>query len=294
MGYLHIPQLYRPEGQHVLMFKQLYALEKIHGTSAHIGISKDEFRLFPGGCSMDDFKALFDQQRLPSPSDIEARFKQQLALSKASYFVVFGELYGGKCQGMSKTYGKDLRFVAFDIKVGDRWLSVPEAESTAIALGIPFVPYGIISSDLASIDAERDRPSVQSKRNGIQEDCIREGIVLRPPIECYYKQDRVIAKHKRAEFAERKTIPNVDPAKREIMTNAEKIADEFVTSMRLDHVLDKLGNPTSFSDIPKVIEAMIEDVTREASGEIVDNKIVRKAVGAKTVKLYKAKVMMVI
>jgi hypothetical protein len=36
--------------------------------------------------------------------------------------------------------------------------------------------------------------------------------------------------------------------------------------------------------------AMIEDVTREASGEIVDNKTVRKAIGTRTVKLYKARI----
>ena len=36
MGYLHVPNLYRPEAQAILEFKRLYALEKIHGTSAHI------------------------------------------------------------------------------------------------------------------------------------------------------------------------------------------------------------------------------------------------------------------
>ena len=34
MGYLHIENLYK--NQTVLMFKELYALEKLHGTSAHI------------------------------------------------------------------------------------------------------------------------------------------------------------------------------------------------------------------------------------------------------------------
>ena len=34
MGYLHIDNLYK--NQDILMFKECYAMEKIHGTSAHV------------------------------------------------------------------------------------------------------------------------------------------------------------------------------------------------------------------------------------------------------------------
>ena len=37
----------------------------------------------------------------------------------------------------------------------------------------------------------------------------------------------------------------------------------------------------------KVIAAMVEDVTREAAGEIVDSKEARKAIGARAAKLFK-------
>ena len=37
MGYLHIENLYRPIAQSILLFREVYALEKIHGTSAHVG-----------------------------------------------------------------------------------------------------------------------------------------------------------------------------------------------------------------------------------------------------------------
>ena len=72
------------------------------------------------------------------------------------------------------------------------------------------------------------------------------------------------------------------------MEKADEIALEFVTDMRLSHVLDKMGNPSELSAIPSVIAAMVEDVTRETSGEIADNAAVRRAIGARTVKLYKA------
>jgi hypothetical protein len=76
-----------------------------------------------------------------------------------------------------------------------------------------------------------------------------------------------------------------------VLEQAEAIADEWVTEMRLTHVLDKLGNPADMSATPKVITAMLEDVLREASGEIVESKEARKAIGARAVKLYKTRIM---
>ena len=285
MGYLHIENLYRPEAQRILEFKRVYALEKIHGTSAHVAWTGHEVKFFAGGESYQNFIALFDHDRL------RAKFVEMFGENAA---IVYGEAYGGKCQGMRKTYGDTLRFVAFDVKVGDHWLDVPKAHAIVESLGLAFVHFDLVSSDLASLDAERDRPSTQAKRNGIATDCISEGIVIRPPFEVTLNNGaRLIAKHKRAEFSERKTIPNVDPTKLQMLENAEAIAEEWVTEMRLTHVLDHLGNPDDLSAIPQIIPAMVEDVCREASGEIRDSKEARKAIGARTVKLFKARVMRV-
>jgi len=60
--------------------------------------------------------------------------------------------------------------------------------------------------------------------------------------------------------------------------------------MRLLHVLDKLGNPLDMKATGSVIKAMVEDVCREAEGMIVDNKVVRKAIGQRCVVLYKERV----
>jgi hypothetical protein len=276
MSYQHIPNLYK--AQEILLFRECYAMEKIHGTSAHIAWKDSVITFSSGGERHDRFASLFDV-------DMLAKHFSDLGHSSV---VVFGEAYGGKCQGMSATYGKELRFVVFEVRIGDAWLSVPQAEEVTIKLGLEFVHYRKITTDLSAIDAERDEPSEQAKRNGIQEPCIREGVVLRPLIELTKNSgERIVCKHKRQEFAERKTIPNIDPAKREIMEKADDIAVEWVTDMRLTHVLDKLGNPREMKDIPRVIDAMVEDVTREASGEIADNKIVRKAIGARACKLYK-------
>jgi hypothetical protein len=208
---------------------------------------------------------------------------------------VFGEAYGGSCQGMKATYGELLRFVAFDVCVDGTWLNVPRAVEVTEALGVPFVAFEEVEATVEALDRERDRPSRQARRNGIEGDKPSEGIVIRPPFEVTNNAgERVIAKHKRPEFSERQSNPPVSEEALRVYTEAQKIADEWVTEMRLTHVLDKLGNPCEMSDTPKVIEAMVEDVAREASGEIVDTKESRKAIGAKAAKLFKARVSRVV
>jgi hypothetical protein len=208
--------------------------------------------------------------------------------------VVHGEAHGGKQQGMSKTYGPTLRFVAFDVKVGDVWLSVPQAEELVDHLGLQFVSYIETSTDLAALDAARDLPSMQAVRNGIPEPCIREGIVLRPPFEVRLNNGRrVIAKYKREEFAERgRPKVDLDPTKREMLAGAEAIALEWVTPTRLEHVIDTIlssreDKQIDMRDTPMILAAMLEDVMREATGEITDSGPARKEIGRRTVQLFK-------
>ena len=298
MGYLHIANLYRPEAQRILAFKQLYALEKIHGTSAHVRWAKDHLIFFSGGASHANFVALFDQAKLT------AGFEEKFGVTSEFDVTIHGEAYGGKEQGMSATYGPNLKFVAFDVRIGDNWLNVPSATRLVESIGLEFVGWELIPATIEAIDAERDKPSTQAIRNCLadktwEREPIREGVVLRPPFEVKLNNgERLMAKHKRAEFSERKTIPNVDPAKADILAGAEAIADEWVVPHRLDHVLDHLkadlGRDVMIQDMPKVIAAMVEDVLREAgaggpAGEIVDSKDARRAIGHRTVKLFKSR-----
>jgi hypothetical protein len=322
MGYLHINNLYKV--QTILMFREAYALEKIHGTSAHVvfkptwvqdGDKPKELKVslvfFSGGESHSRFVSLFDQEAL-------AAAFLKLAIVDRDVFI-YGEAYGGSQQGMSATYGKELKFVAFDVQIGDTWLSVPDAELIVKGLGLEFVHYTkvplvrvkgvayaelpprleyITETDLTFVDAERDAPSMQALRNGVitqeqydrGEGPKREGIVMRPLREMTLNNgDRVIVKHKRDEFRETAS-PRVveDPAKLKVLEDAKSVAQEWVTLERLKHVLDKLPTPHDMALVPKLIPAMQEDVLREGAGEIVDSKEVRKAIGTKAVELFKA------
>jgi hypothetical protein len=304
MGYMHIENLYK--NQTLLMFKKVYALEKIHGTSAHISFKRKsqapiegveqpdlaEVGFFSGGEKYEKFVALFNEEEL------KAKFLEAGPKS----MIVYGEAYGGKQQGMKDTYGDQLKFVAFDVQMGSRdpndpegslWLGVESATTMAAKLGLEFVAWNLVDTDLASLDRERDLPSRQAVRNGIAEPRIAEGVVLRPPIEVRTNNGaRLIAKHKRPEFSERasKKDTQVTPEKQELLTKAEEIAFEWVTSTRLEHVLDKLqaklGHPPVMEQTRQVIDAMIEDVTREAKGEIVESKEAIRAISTATAKLF--------
>lgn len=268
MGYMHIENLYKsPE------FLACFALEKIHGTSAHVGYRAGSLALFAGGVSHAAFAALFDGPALAAA--FAARFAPERKV------VVYGEAFGGKCQGMSETYGKELRFLAFDVQIDEVWLDVKAAAGLVAELGLGFVPYEGGPLTLEFLDAQRDRPSLVSPFPGK----IREGIVVRPVRELMHKDGRrVIAKHKRDEFRETHTVRSSDPAALAVLSDATAIAEEWVTPMRLEHVLQRVPFAGD-ADILAVIIAMQEDVQREGAGEIAWSKPALAAVGRATVAL---------
>jgi len=304
MGYLKIDNLYK--NNKVLAFKQVYALEKIHGTSAHISLRRKvvgppltddgpqqveaEITFFSGGEKHDNFVAVFDVE------DLKRRFLE-LGVEK---MVVFGEAYGGKWQGMKDTYGDKLKFVAFDVLMSDdldttkKWLGVEQAEFLVSKLGLQFVAWNLVDADIPTLDRERDLPSRQAARNGILEPKISEGIVIRPPIEVRTNNgERLIAKHKRPEFSERrsKRDTNASPEKLELLTKAQDIAEEWVTEGRAEHVVDKLkaklGRDVSIKDTQEFITLMVEDVLVEGRDEIVASKEAIKAISSEAGRRFK-------
>jgi hypothetical protein len=280
MGYLHINNLYKD--QTILLFKKVYAMEKIHGTSSHISWKYNENSInFFTGENHQLFISLFDEAFL------NAKFKESFPDQDV---VVFGEHYGGKCQGMSHTYGKQSKFIGFDVKVGEFWLNVPNAKDVCNNLGLEFVHYNIIGTDLESLTLERDKPSVQAIRNGILESKKREGIVLRPLVEMRTNNgDRVICKYKPDEQMETKTKREVNNEQLKVLEDADAIAEEWVVNLRLEHVLQKFSNNVNMESMGDIIKTMIDDIYREGRDEIVESKEVTKAIGKKTVMLFKQK-----
>jgi len=303
MGYMHINNLYKD--QTVLMFKELYALEKLHGTSANLSYHKNpevkftdpgttsQFRatvknspscvvtMFSGGASIVLFEQLVNMQDFANACD---------AMNIES-MVVHGELYGGSQQKQAYRYGPDLKFGVFDININGTWLTVPDAADVAAKLGLEFVHYDKIPGTPEACDEARDKKSVQAYRNGMGMDKFMEGVVLRPLTEVTDSRgNRVMAKHKRPEERETATDRKVeDPAKLAVLSDALEIANEWVTETRLDHVLDKIPG-AGLRETGQVLKAMLEDVFREAGLEIIDTKEARDAITTKTRMMFHARV----
>lgn len=308
MSYLDISNLYKD--QSILMFKRAFALEKIHGTSAHISFKRtrqmvfgalvvdgkvvenkmteaewqkvwpDEIKVnfFSGGEKHENFIKLFNEQSL---SD---KFREM----GVPEMVIFGEAYGGKCQGMSKSYGKDLKFIAFEVKIEHNWLAVPQAEQICNQFGLEFVHYEEVATDLVILNTLSEADSVQAVRNGMGPGHIREGVVLRPLIELRKNNgERIIAKHKNDKFQETTKKREVSKERLEVLTEANAIADDWVTEMRLSHVLQGFQELVDVTKTGDVIQAMIADILKESEGEIVDSKEARTAISKRTAMLFK-------
>ena len=275
MGYLHIQNLYA--NQNVLLFKEVYCMEKIHGTSCHISLKPEQEQLhfFAGGCSHIEFIKLFNQEILYP-------LMKKLVSSTNTEVTIFGEGYGGKMQGMKKVYGDKLKFIAFDVKIGESWIDVPNAEQIVTKFGLEFVHYVKTATELTELDAQRDADSVQAVRNGMGPGQPREGIVIRPVIEVRKNNDeRIMAKHKSDKYKETLTKREVGKDL-VVLEEASAIANEWATEMRFSHVIDKLPEAIDMSFTRKVMDAMIEDIFREAENEIVKSKEVATAISKKT------------
>ena len=278
MSYVSIPNLYKE--QDILLFKECYALEKIHGTSAHVAQGHEQLRYSPGGESLHNFQALFDGDAL----------QERMASLAREKVVVYGEAYGGKYQGMSNIYGKKLRFAVFDIKLDGMWLCVPDMDQLAREFGLEVVHWVKVPTTLEALNAERDAPSVQAERNGCGTDKPREGIVIRPLIELRKNNDeRIIAKHKQDVFSERATPQKiVDPEKLKVLAEAGAIASEWVTLGRLANAKSHFTEDKwCIENTRNIINYVTDDVIREAGAEIVVTKDVKRAVAKRTVQLFK-------
>lgn len=294
MGYRKISLF--DTGHPVFLFKRVFSSEKIHGTSAHISFKDNKLRFHSGGVKYDDFIGLFDERELLG------KFKE---LGHPSV-TVYGEAYGGRCQNMADTYGHDLRFIVFEVRLTsprgtEEWLPVPRAEKIAIKLGLEFVPYAEGPCTIQWLTEQRDLDSVQAVRNGCGHGKKREGVVIRPVEEFVDRHGgRIMAKFKNREFSEQKSERSLDPDEHKKRLEAENIAAEFTVLNRLQHVLDHLRANRVFSDnndeptyrhIPIIIRAMGDDIRTEEGHNFKWSRAIAKEVGRITVALLEAHIL---
>ena len=279
----------------------------VHNTSAHIQYHPEKLvsdgnggeilespmlTFSPGGCKYDHFMLNFPQARQD-----EILLKISSDWKRFADITIYGEAYGGKLQKMGDTYGPDLKFIAFEVLIGESWLTVDRAAFFCSELGIEFVHYERGPATIEWLDSQRDADSVQAIRNGMGPGKKREGIVVHPLMELVYPQGegRIIAKHKRDDFAEFAHQPKVqDEGKAKRIFAAEQIVDQWVVPMRLDHVVDALAvskgvasDDLDIKNTKEVIAGMVADLQKEGSDEIIFTPELLKVIGNKTVALWK-------
>ncbi len=71
-----------------------------------------------------------------------------------------------------------------------------------------------------------------------------------------------------------------------VVAEDEALAEEWVTEMRLTHVLDKIQD-VSMRNMGEIIKNMQADIEREGEGEIIWTREAKESVGQRTVYLLK-------
>jgi len=296
MGYRKITNF--QIGHPLLLFKEVFSLEKIHGSSSHISLALNdkglwEAKVSAGGIKHNDFILMLNTKYKFSTKVMD-KITVITAGKDIKTIGLYGEGYGGRCQNMADVYGP-LNFIIFEVVKDGRWCGVEEAAFFANQIGMPFVYFEKGPATLEWLDSQKNRPSEQAKRNGMGDNQISEGIVIRPPMELHDDNDgRLIAKHRKEIFRETKSARSLTEEEVEALQDAKEIAEEWVVDHRLTHVLSALvakgHTQLSMKDTLLVIETMQEDVRVEAGDQIAWSEAAGKAIGRKTAELFKKRV----
>ena len=113
--------------------------------------------------------------------------------------IIFGETYGKGMQKSGGRYCKDrLKFICFDIKIGNTWLKRDAVEDICRKLGIDVVPYlGEMTLDEAIALVKTGFLSKVSEDSTLE----AEGVVLRAPLGILDRMGRrIITKVKTVDF----------------------------------------------------------------------------------------------
>jgi len=181
-----VPRLRNEKGEY-----ESYEVE-VHGKTDKANMRPDEVSLL---------KEIGDKDKL-----LEAftRIKEDGTEEKPeTECIIFGETYGKGMQAPGGRYCKDhLKFICFDIKIGNVWLKRDAVEDICKKLNIDVVPYlGEMTLDEAIEKVKKGFTSQVSEDSTL----IAEGVVLRAPLGILDRMGRrIITKVKYKDFQELK------------------------------------------------------------------------------------------
>lgn len=188
-----IPRYYIAKTQDHWKEVEDYVVE-VHGKTENANMRVDEVEMLQKIGDKDKLLKAFTVER-PAPEYPDGKD----FVAPESECIIFGETYGKGMQKGGGRYCKDhLKFICFDIKVGNTWLKRDAVEDICQKLGIDVVPYlGEMTLDEA---IEKVKEGFQSQ---VAEDPTleAEGIVLKAPLGLLDRMGRrIITKVKTKDF----------------------------------------------------------------------------------------------
>lgn len=265
--------------------KQVVATEKLHGSNFRIGFplgmkTLDELRFGsrdieykPG----EDFPLGSTLNMIKKQRDLLQRMFEVFQSYGFNEVTVFGEAHGPgiKAKGVKYGTGQDPMYRAFDIMVGPNFVTYDLFVEISNKCGLPIVPEvwrGEPSKE--NFDALLEQPSVVGKLNGLGDDNIAEGVVLRSnPLLRDVFGEWLICKHKCARFAEKASEP-----KEKVARGPSPIDDLIVTVVTRGRVLNAIGRlrdrgselTTTMKDMPLLLSALCADIAKDCQSELTE------------------------
>lgn len=266
----------------ILSVRQVVATEKLHGSN---------FRaFFPGGMSSPDEVRFGGRNEIFAPGHdgfyggrpvrwfrerpaLVTRLAAAFAARGFGDVIVYGEVCGAGVQkGVRYAPDHDLFFRAFDIRVGENFVTYDLFVELCDLAGLPRVPEvwrGEPSRE--ALDALLERPSDEAARNGVADAAnLAEGVVVRSnPLLRDMFGTWLVIKHKAQKFRESqpravKAAPDRAPVDEFVAT--------YVVRGRVINAVGRLrdGGATlhaSMQDMPMLSAAVIADLHKECGPE---------------------------
>ena len=150
----------------------------------------DDAGIFPG--MMERLEELFPVSKLEKYFNLKPE-ENELVVT------FYGETYG---PGINKggNYGKDVRFILFDIKIGTWWLLRNVVEQIATDLEIPIVPIVFRGTLIEAVEAIKKGyySTIVTQNKPFK----AEGMILFPAVQLFNRKgERIITKLKERDFA---------------------------------------------------------------------------------------------
>ena len=265
----------RPE---IMAVREVIATEKLHGSSFRVR--------FPAGMtSIDDIRygsreMEHTEDKFPLRNAVAWFQSRPILLAtmwetiKSYGFpdaTVFAEAYGPgiKSKGVRYSNGQDVLVRAFDVMVGENFVTYDLIVELTSKMCLPIVPEVWRGSpSVEAFDALLEKPSAEAAYNGVvDEKNLAEGVVIRSnPLLRNVFGEWLIVKHKAKKFAEVSNVPTVRLPRE--ATPADVFAASHVTDGRVANAVGRLRDRGvvlrgDMTDVPMLLAEIVADVRKE-------------------------------